>query len=214
MVYNTLGLFGSVAVPLYLAHIIEQAAFRRWLQRHAPDSAPPVGTAPAPGFLTARSAGSFPSSSSLSQQSVLSSSSSVRFGASASSGASSSSSLRQRILSSSASMSSVSRNSTDISSGDAQAPAYAMLLPAGNEQQQWAGVWEVVNLVLDSPSAFMRWCAHVLVLAAMLVGSWAVSNAIVLGLLPKVLSRQQLERWCPNRPFTPYVIAGQIYEGL
>jgi hypothetical protein len=89
-----------------------------------------------------------------------------------------------------------------------------MLFAADNEQQRRPGRWDLLNSVLDLPSAYMRWCVHVMLLMAMLVGSWIVSNAIVLEVLPRLLSRRQLYRWCPNRPVTPYVIAGQVYEGL
>jgi hypothetical protein len=206
-------------VPLYLAHIIEQAAFRHWLQRHAPAHAPgnaaSAGSAATPDFQVAGSAGSLLGSSRRSQQSVSSSSSSASFAASTSSGAgSSSSSLRQRVLSSIASVGSVSLSSTSISSGrDAEARAYAILFPE-NEQQQRARLGDLLNPVLNLPSAYMRWCVHVVLLTTMLICSWAVSNTLMLGLLPRLLSRQQLDRWCPNRPFTPYVIAGQVYEGL
>jgi hypothetical protein len=71
-----------------------------------------------------------------------------------------------------------------------------------------------VGVLISMSSPYLRWCMHLLVLSAMLLGSWLLSNAFALVLLPKVLSPQQLERWCHNRPYTPYVIAGQVYEGF
>jgi hypothetical protein len=43
---------------------------------------------------------------------------------------------------------------------------------------------------------------------------WLVANGVALLLLPRLLDSRQLQRWCPNRPYTPYVIAGELYEGL
>jgi len=68
--------------------------------------------------------------------------------------------------------------------------------------------------VVNMDNSCMRWCVHVLVLVVLLAGCWLVSNAVALVLLPRVLSSQQLDRWCPNRPYAPYVIAGQVYDGL
>jgi hypothetical protein len=60
----------------------------------------------------------------------------------------------------------------------------------------------------------VRWCLHALVLACLLVACWLLANAFALVLLPHVLSSRQLQRWCPNKPLAPFVIAGEVYEGL
>jgi hypothetical protein len=53
---------------------------------------------------------------------------------------------------------------------------------------------------------------HITVLLLSLLVSWQGSAAVVHLLLPKLLSPQQLNAWCPNRPVVPYVSAGVTYE--
>jgi hypothetical protein len=68
--------------------------------------------------------------------------------------------------------------------------------------------------LLASEVGLIRWGTHLAVLLSMLVLCWLVSNGLALVVLPRLLSPWQLQRWCPNRPLIPYVIAGDVYHGL
>jgi hypothetical protein len=77
----------------------------------------------------------------------------------------------------------------------------------------------VADLVLDACSqgrianGIARWAVHLLLLLSMLLVCWSLANAFALQLLPKMLSSQQLDFWCPNKPRLPFVMAGQVYTG-
>jgi hypothetical protein len=68
--------------------------------------------------------------------------------------------------------------------------------------------------VVLHPNFCVRWCAHLSVMFVLALLCWLVANGVALLLLPRLLDSRQLQRWCPNRPYTPYVIAGELYEGL
>lgn len=224
VVYATVGLFGSVIVPLYLAHLIEQAAYKRWCLRQMvalataaagadglgsmatlQGSPEPGHTDPAHGDTPGRSASSSNSNSS-------------SYGRSGDS-----TGLRRRLQRSS--------GGSVLGSQGASSAGRSIHAPssAGAASSQQDPFIRAVDAALDATqlplagalgpllkiaSAFLRWCMHLLVLGAMLVGTWLLANGLALVVLPRVLSRQQLEHWCPNRPYPPYLIAGQIYEGF
>lgn len=89
-----------------------------------------------------------------------------------------------------------------------------MLVTTYTAQQEPTRLRHFFLQLLALPSPLMRWLVHALALVVMLVLSWVICNAVVLSLLPRVLTQQQLSLWCPNRPYPPYVIAGQVYEGV
>jgi hypothetical protein len=59
----------------------------------------------------------------------------------------------------------------------------------------------------------LRWLVHLLALCSLFLLCWLAANAFALLLLPRVLSRRQLAFFCPNRPYAPYLIAGEVYCG-
>jgi hypothetical protein len=61
-------------------------------------------------------------------------------------------------------------------------------------------------------SVLIRWMVHLLALVALLLLCWCVA---VLGteLLLRQLTREQLEYLCPPGPRVPFLIAGQVYDG-
>jgi hypothetical protein len=95
-----------------------------------------------------------------------------------------------------------------------QDPLWMLVATDTAQQELTAPATHLLPQLLALPSPLMRWLVHALVLVVMLVFSWLVCNALVLSLLPRVLTQQQLSLWCPNRPYPPYVIAGQVYEGV
>lgn len=100
-------------------------------------------------------------------------------------------------------------------------------LPQAEQQQQGYGDGEGEDTLVDDAAlqrqlarvrsssaavdAAAGWAVHLLLLLAMLLGCWLLANAVALNLLPRVISSQQLARWCPNKPHVPYRIAGHTY---
>jgi hypothetical protein len=82
------------------------------------------------------------------------------------------------------------------------------------EQQRDSMHLPSLRALVTSSNLLMRWGTHVVVLLILMVVCWLVANGFALSVLPRVLGSHQLDRWCPNRPLTPYVIAGEVYEGL
>jgi hypothetical protein len=199
-----------VAVPLYLSYVIEQSAFRKWCRGRLQASGQQITQAQATG------AGGASSWHTLSNGTLGGSHSSSISG----------STLRHRTAGSAAIPSSsfqwrqastgTASASTSTSSNSHHRPAQdRLLLQVQRSQQQDGELLGGIFAQLSSiHSAFMRWCFHFLMVVVMLIVSWLISNAIALVLLPKVLSARQLNRWCPNQPYVPFLDAGLIYEGL
>lgn len=242
VVYSTCLVFGSVAVPLYLAHLIEQGAFKRWCLRHGvqPDTSraaaarleraqrpsSPAAAEPSPSSTWGQGPASGPSAGSSGggtfSRNLAGSAGDVYNGSTVGG-------LRRRLLggssSSRPSSSGPGATANGISSSASVGRAGAAAQPV-QQQDPLKGLVDVAlqaqgvclsgpfGALLSMASGYLRWSMHLLVLSAMLFGSWLLSNGFALVLLPRILSPQQLERWCPNRPYPPYLIAGQVYEGL
>lgn len=121
-------------------------------------------------------------------------------------------------------MSGAAPHTTPISHGDADAgaPVYITRLEAiclkaeavAAEQRQDTMHLPSLRDLVTSSNVLVRWGTHLVVLLMLMVLCWLVAVGFALSVLPRVLSSHELDRWCPNRPFTPYVIAGEVYEGL
>jgi hypothetical protein len=83
-------------------------------------------------------------------------------------------------------------------------------------EQDWAVGKQLPTLsgLVLHPNLCIRWCVHLSMLFVLALLCWLVANGVALVLLPKLLDSRELQRWCPNRPYTPYLIAGEVYEGL
>jgi hypothetical protein len=82
------------------------------------------------------------------------------------------------------------------------------------EQQQDSLHLPSLSDLVTSSYLLVRWGTHLVVLLMLMVVCWLVANGFALIVLPRVLGSHELNRWCPNRPLTPYVIAGEVYEGV
>ncbi|KAF8062033.1 hypothetical protein HT031_004293 [Scenedesmus sp. PABB004] len=164
VVYCTLMLFGSLCVPLYMVHVNERAARRRFAHSvRAQAAAQAAAAAAAAGqpvlrdWLDERGAGQ------LEQQ---------------------------------------------------QRPPWELLASEqqGQQQEQQQQVQGGGLAVADGRSSVLvAWSVHALMLLAMFLLSWLCATVLALEVLPRVLSPAALDRWCPNRPLTPFVIAGQVH---
>lgn len=80
------------------------------------------------------------------------------------------------------------------------------------------GALEAVLLSLNreaaSSSLLNSLVMHMAALAAVFLMCDLAANFVALVLLPKMLSSLQLQLWCPAQPYTPYKIAGEVYEYL
>jgi hypothetical protein len=191
VVYLTLLLFGSVAMPLYVAYAVEQAARRRFCRR--------LAAADAGGGAGQGCAG-------WQQQQQLEGP------------------AQQRLVNGVAPPASAGQELMLLQ----QQPQH------GLQQQQLAGVDAINGYNADGnplqfadpadpsldfgslssiPNGIARWAVHLLLLLSMLLLCWSLSNLFALQLLPKLLSSQQLDLWCPNKPRPPFVMAGQVYTG-
>eukprot|EP00775_Hariotina_reticulata_P010185 gene10185-10345_t len=80
------------------------------------------------------------------------------------------------------------------------------------------GALEAVLLSLNreaaSSSLLNSFAGHMAALAAVFLLCNLAANFVALVLLPRMLSSLQLQLWCPAQPYTPYRIAGEVYEYL
>jgi hypothetical protein len=188
VVYLTLLLYGSVAVPLYVAYAMEQAARRRFCRRMAAAAGGAQGQA---GWQQQQ------------QQQMVEPITQQQ----------------QRMR-----MDDVLPPATAAAGQELRAPRQQAMQQQQQDLYEHNGHIEADQLLFAEPAidacslggnrnCVARWAVHLLLLLSMLLLCWSVSNAFALQLLPKVLSSQQLDLWCPNKPRLPFVMAGQVYTG-
>lgn len=204
VIYGFMCLFASVAVPLYCAWAWEQGAQQRWLQQVAPGGSSTSGDSSEGGTRPTAAPGHplQPSNSPEHQQQHA-----VQEAHSA---------PAMHSTGSSSSLSSSSDGSGGSSGVMTRLEAICLRAEAVATEQECAFGKQlpILNGLVLHPSFCIRWCAHLSVLFVLALLCWLVSNGVALVLLPKLLDSRQLQRWCPNRPYTPYLIAGDVYEGL
>jgi len=235
-IYGFMCLFGSVAVPLYVMFVWEQAAQHRW-QRQVNRTATEAATTATTSADDAGSSSPAAEPATGSSRSTAQHSKPSRGVATGTRTAAQHCSPTREVQPQTEQPRQLTRSSTSRDTVKSRSPSNSRPQSGGsstNSNSRGITRLDVILLkaeelaaaegaavprlslsdVLSSSNAVVRWCVHVLVLVVLLVGCWLVSNAVALVLLPRVLSSQQLGRWCPNRPYAPYVIAGQVYDGL
>lgn len=219
-VYGFMCLLCSVAVPLYTMFVWEQNAMKRWLQTAS-------GALSSDTLAAAQAAQAAQPSSSRSTTDGMDSSATAAGQAAgvlqdstdvpSVQGQHSASRHSRHTSSSSASSTSSDTSNSAGSSGRRMTRMEAICQRAeAVAEEQLAASAQLPSFLelVTSSNPLVRWCTHLVVLVAMTMACWLVANGFALVLLPRVLNSQQLNRWCPNRPYTPYSIAGEVYQGL
>lgn len=223
-IYSFMCLFASVSLPLYLMYVWEQGAQQRSLQAGAvtADSSSAAGMQLPPSSLAA-GAHAQPAHPPAAAQHTAGHVSTGQAASTLQQGAQAVQQCLQPAAANStqvawpqaASTNTNGSSSTGTRRGITRWEAICMQAEAVAAEQRYHGppIPSFRDLVTSS-TALVRWGTHMVVLLVLFVLCWLVSNGFALVVLPRVLSSKELYRWCPNRPFAPYVIAGEIYEGL
>lgn len=205
-IYGFMCLFASFALPLYVMYVWELGAQQRWLQQTAAAAAGDAGVQPVATSLgTGAQAGP-------SLVPVAAQRSSIGEGVQQDALTAADPCLQPaagaRRVPASAADSRAGSGITRLEAICRRAEAVAA------EQRLASPHMPSLRDLLTSDFGLVRWATHLGVLLLMLVLCWLVSNGVALVVLPRLLSPWQLQRWCPNRPLVPYVIAGEVYHGL
>jgi hypothetical protein len=181
--------FTSVAVPLYLSHLVDQAARRRYRRTVA-------------ASLAAATAAADQLAQQQQQLGQISSSAAAAAGL-----VPVLTQQRQRLETTDSQVAPVSFSQQG--AGDTNQPGGGAVVIS---EQQWKAAFQAAESEASLGSYLGAWAVHILAVVGMLLLCWVVSEVVALVLLPKLLSSEQLAHWCPNRPRVPFRIAGEVYE--